>query len=298
MTAASRSVPDSRPSGGAGWIGARLDDKIFAQLGEFITARTGIRMPASKRLMMESRLRKRLRANGLNSFKAYLDFLFKSGEGEREQTHLLDALTTNKTDFFREPGHFDFLVDKALPELRQRWGLSRQNPLRIWSAGCSSGEEVYTLAMVCSEESDKKGAFSYELLGTDISTEILQKASRAVYTEDRVIPVPESMKKKYLLRSRDPSKGLVRIAPEMRRHASFGLLNLMDKEFRLPHQFHIIFCRNVMIYFDRPTQEALINRFCRHLVPGGWLFIGHSESMNGMSVPLDQIVPTVYKLRR
>ncbi|MBE0617407.1 MAG: methyltransferase domain-containing protein, partial [Proteobacteria bacterium] len=201
---------------------------------------------------------------------------------------------TNKTDFFREPQHFEYLVRAALPEL-VRTGAGLRRPVAVWSAGCSTGEEPYTLAMVLAEVAESLPGVRYLILATDISTAVLHKAQQAVYEEERILPVAAPLRKKYLLRSRDRTRSLVRVAPELRQHVRFRMLNFMDGSFGLRESMDVIFCRNVMIYFDRETQEALLNRFCRHLAPGGYVFLGHSETINGLQVPLTQVAPTIYR---
>jgi chemotaxis protein methyltransferase CheR len=209
---------------------------------------------------------------------------------EEELTPMIDQVTTNKTDFFREPAHFDYLARKALPELT----LSKKS-IVLWSAGCSTGEEPYTLAMVLNEFADGHRGCDFTILATDISTRVLEKARLAVYDEEAVSPVPPELKKKYLLRSKDRTRSLYRVRPELREHVRFRHLNLMDGDFGFREQMDIIFCRNVIIYFDKPTQERLLNGFCRHLSPHGYLFMGHSETLFGMDLPLVQVAPTVYR---
>ncbi len=268
-----------------------LSDQEFQQLASFIYKEVGIKMPPAKKTLLEARLQKRLRLLRLPSYTAYCDYLF-SPEGLAAELHqLIDVVTTNTTDFFREPKHFDLLRDTVLPSWIK--GPGRYKTLRIWSAGCSIGMEPYTLAMVLSEYQEANPEFRYSILATDISTQALEKARAAIYDEERVAPVPMFMKKKYLLRSKDRGKGLVRVSPELRRVVAFQRLNFMEA-FSFSEPMHIIFCRNVIIYFDRATQERLFQKFCANLHGGGHLFIGHSESITGMTLPLKQLAPTVY----
>ncbi|MEW6489199.1 MAG: protein-glutamate O-methyltransferase [Thermodesulfobacteriota bacterium] len=287
--------PGARPGGSEGWSRAALRGSEFRRLAEFVQGHCGIRMPEAKRVMVESRLRKRLRVLGLPSFRAYCDYVFGS-RGEGERVHLVDALTTNKTDFFREPQHFEYLVRAALPQLVREAGSGVRRPLAAWSAACSTGEEPYTLAMVLSEVAEGLPGFRFQVLATDISTRVLERARNAVYAEERVEPVPAPLRRKYLLRSRDRTQGLVRVAPELRSTVRFRHLNLLDADFGLREPQDVIFCRNVMIYFDRETQEGVLNRLCRHLAPGGYVFLGHSETINGLRVPLRPVAPTIYRL--
>lgn len=272
-----------------------LGDREFKRFSEFIEAHCGIRMPATKKTMLEARLQKRLRNLGMDSFRAYCDFLLSPEGIKNELVPMIDVVTTNKTDFFREPVHFDFLNKNILVKIGVS-GISRK--LRVWSAGCSSGEEPYTLAMILQDFAEKRYGFDFSILATDICTTVLEKAALGIYQIEDVDPVPLELKRKYLLKSRDRSKGMVRIAPELRRLVEFRRLNFMDDGFGISEPMDIIFCRNVIIYFDRQTQEKLLNKFCRHLAPGGYLFLGHSETLNGLDVPLIQVYSTVYKKKK
>lgn len=274
-----------------------LSDRDFRALSEFIHTEYGIKMPASKKIMLEARLQKRLRTLGMKSFTEYCEYLFSPEGTEHELVHMINAVTTNKTDFFREAAHFDYLCQKALPELITRHGSGVGEKLMVWSAGCSTGEEPYTLAMVMNEFAKEYPGlrFNYEILATDISARVLEKAKLGVYAHEKVEPVPIELRKKYLLRSRDRKQDMVRVAPELRAAVKFRRLNFMDEDFRLREPVDIIFCRNVVIYFDRPTQEKLLNQFYRCMVPGGYLFMGHSETLHGMNVPFVKEGAVVYR---
>jgi chemotaxis protein methyltransferase CheR len=270
-----------------------LSDTEFQKLSDFIYRNYGIKMPLSKKGMLQARLQNRLRETNLGSFKDYCDFVFSNKEGESEVVHMIDVVSTNKTDFFRESAHFDFMESTVLPEFLNS---SPDETMRIWSSACSSGEEVYTIEMVISEFLAGKKSFDYSVLGTDISTRILDRASNAIYNEERVADLSADLKKKYLLKSKNRENPSVRIIPELRNKAKFQRLNLMDEAYsQIPKNFDIVFCRNVLIYFDRPTQEKVINKLCAHLKPGGYFFLGHSESITGIDVPLKQIKPTIFK---
>lgn len=270
-----------------------LSGKDFSRLSSFIYEHCGIKMPPAKKTMLEARLQKRLRALSFNSFSDYCEYLFSSEGLRNELIMMVDLVTTNKTDFFREPDHFVYLVNSVLPEWMAKTGGRR--PFNVWSAGCSTGEEPYTLSMVLTEASASMDGFSYQIMATDISTRVLEKARKAVYDEDRIDPIPMLLRRKYLLRSKDRSNPLVRIVPELRSKVRFSRLNFMDGDFGFREQLDVIFCRNVIIYFDRKTQETLLNKFYGHLRPGGWIFMGHSETLNGLDVPLVQVHPTVYR---
>ena len=270
---------------------AKLSDKDFDRLSKFIYQQYGIKMPKAKHIMLQSRLQKRLRALQMPSFSDYVDYVF-SPAGEVEIISMMDVVSTNKTDFFRENQHFEFLMDTVLPELVE---INRQNFIKIWSAGCSSGEEPYTLSIVLSEYARKARGFDFQILGSDLSTIVLEKAVTAVYPEEKVDVIPLELKKKYLLKSKHRTNPTVRIVPELSSKTSFMRLNFMDEVYNAPQNFDIIFCRNVLIYFDRETQEKVINKLCRHLRQDGYFFLGHSESVTGINVPLKQIRPTVFK---
>ncbi len=264
----------------------------FSRLSGFIGTNYGIKLPLSKKTMLEGRLQKRLKALNICSFSDYCSYVF-SDEGQRlEPVHLIDVVTTNKTDFFREANHFDFLSGEVLPKyIKENTG----KPFRIWSAGCSTGEEPYTLAMVLSEFSEKYPGFDFDIFATDISSQALNAAATAVFTEEKVGPVPLAFKKKYLLKSRDSQKKTVRIVPELRTKVSFKRFNFIDGSIDYAQSFNVVFCRNVLIYFDRPTQEKVILKLCSRLEAGGFLFLGHSESISNMNLPLKQIQPTTFK---
>jgi len=271
----------------------KMTTEEFRKLSRFITEHAGIKMPEAKKVMLQSRLQKRLRYLNMNNFKEYVDYVFSEDGIHNELIHMLDVVSTNKTDFFREPVHFEFLEKNLLPEYINQFSSGR--PLKIWSAGCSSGEEVYTIAITLSEFRKDYPGLDYSILGTDISTDILRKAVNAIYKEEKINNVPIDLKKKYFLKSKDRSKKLVRVVPELRQKANYARMNLMDSSYDLKDTFDVIFCRNVLIYFNRDIQEAVINKLTRRLRSGGYFFIGHSESIMGMDVPLKQIKPTIFQ---
>ncbi|MDD3567867.1 MAG: methyltransferase domain-containing protein [Bacteroidales bacterium] len=272
---------------------AQLTQDEFDKLSRFIYKESGIKMPPVKKVMLQSRLQKRLRELNMTTFKEYIDFVFSKDGLNAEIIHMLDVVSTNKTDFFREPVHFDFLTSTVLPEfVQQRAGL---RTIKVWSAGCSSGEEPYTLAIVMADFAEKNPGFDYSIVGTDISTQILQKAVDAVYKEERVSIIPLETKRKYFLKSKDRTNPTVKVVADLRKRVRFGRLNFMDTYYDVPETFDAVFCRNVLIYFDRETQEKVINKLCDKLRPGGYFFLGHSESIMNMDVPLKQVKPTIFK---
>lgn len=277
---------------------ATLHDREFQRFSSLIYECVGIKMPPAKKTMLEARLQKRLKALAIPSFEKYGDYVLSPEGRASELVHLIDVVTTNKTDFFREPAHFEFLVKTAIPSILSTRGDLLREPLKIWSAGCSTGEEPYTLAMVLSEFAESRPDFRAAITASDICTQVLQTAKTAIYPEDRTDPIPLNLKKKYLLRSREKSKALVRIAPRLRSLVSFRRINFMDDDFGIAEKMDIIFCRNVVIYFDKPTQLILMRKFHRQLRPGGYLFIGHSETLSGLDVDFKPVASTVYRKER
>lgn len=271
----------------------QMDNESFQRLSSYVTREYGIKLPPSKRSMLESRLNKKVKSLGLSNYKQFVDYIFSDEGKQTELLSVIDLITTNKTDFFREPEHFKFLSSTFLPQWVEQCG---SKTLNIWSAGCSTGEEPYTLVMVLEEFKRKVPGFTYNILATDVSIRVLQAAYQGIYSADKVATVPLDVQRRYMLRSKkDP--GLFRIKPEYRRKISLKRINLMDDGYAVsPADFHIIFCRNVLIYFDKQTQEKLIRNFSSHLHPEGILFLGHSESMMGMNVPFKQLRPTVYQV--
>jgi chemotaxis protein methyltransferase CheR len=273
-------------------INNHLSDFDFNRLSSFISNNYGIKLPITKKVMLQARLQKRLADNNIASFKEYCDFVLSEKSTDSEIIHMIDVVSTNKTDFFRESTHFDFMKSDILPEfLQNRPG----ETLKVWSAASSSGEEAYTIAMVISDFKDNKLGFDYSILGTDVSSRIIEKAMLGVYSMERVSTISLNLKQKYLLRNKNPEKKDVLIVPELRKNTKFQRLNLMDDFYNVPKDFDVIFCRNVLIYFDRVTQEKVINKLCSHLKPNGYFFLGHSESIMGINVPLRQIKPTIFQ---
>ena len=270
-----------------------ISTRDYTRLCNLIYEEAGIRLGSDKKTMLEVRIKRRLKALELSSYGQYCDFLFGHQGLKEELVSLIDVVTTNKTDFFREPKHFNFLVETALPELTARDGGGR--PLLIWSAGCSSGEEPYTLAMVLSEYGLTHLGFRFRILATDISTEVLAKAEMGVYSNDVVGPVPAALKRKYLMGSRDQGSNRVRVVPELRRLVEFRRLNFMDADYGMTEKVDAIFCRNVIIYFDRQTQEKVLQRLSKHLVPRGYMFVGHAETLHDMDLPLTPVAPALYR---
>jgi chemotaxis protein methyltransferase CheR len=265
-----------------------LSARDFARLRELIYAETGICLSPEKKTMVEVRLKRRLRALNMTTYASYCTFIFGHRGMREELVFLINVITTNKTDFFRESSHFDFLTQRTLPELALNG-----RAFLVWSAGCSSGEEPYTLAMVLSEYAQAHPGFCFRIFATDISTAVLEKASLAVYSSECIAPVPLALKRKYFMRGRDSNR--VRVVPELRGLVEFRRLNLMEADYGLADRVDAIFCRNVLIYFDRATQESILRKLVHNLAPSGYLFVGHSETLHDMDLPVVPVAPALYR---
>jgi chemotaxis protein methyltransferase CheR len=263
----------------------------FQRLSAFIHEHIGIKMPPSKKTMLEGRLRRRVRHCGLSTLNDYCEFLFAGEAAGDEIVQLFDAVTTNKTDFFREPSHFDFVVKTALPGFVSEG----RRDIRAWSAACSIGAEPYTLAMVLDAFCNSRRGMDYAILATDLCTEVLEQALAGIYPKAMIDPVPEAMRRRYVRVARDPEREVVRIAPALRAKLSFQRLNLMDARYPAPRDLDLLFCRNILIYFDKPTQAAVLQRLAQHLRPGGYLFLGHSETIVGVDLPVRTVAGTVFQ---
>jgi chemotaxis protein methyltransferase CheR len=268
----------------------RLSAKNFKALAELITSYSGIKMPESKRTMLEGRLRRRMRTFGIATLDDYCGYLFDEGGLDTEMVDLIDAVTTNKTEFFREPTHFDFLTTRGLPAIAKTG-----RPIKVWSAACSMGAEPYTLAMLLEENRRLHRGKDYFILCTDLCTQVLAQAVSGIFPESMIEPVEMDLRHRYVMRARNPGKGTVRISPALRAKLAFARLNLMDEAYPVDADFDVIFCRNILIYFDKPTQAKVLSRLCDHLRPGGYLFLGHSESIVGIDLPVKQIANTIFQ---
>ena len=265
-------------------------------MSEFIRGYCGIKMGSPKKILLESRLQKRLRMLGITTFREYCEFLFHSPRGAGELVNMIDAVTTNKTGFFREPVHFSFLAESILPVFMTSTENSTDRLFTVWSAGCATGEEPYTLSMVLTEFAARCPSFRFTVTGSDISTKAIDKARLGIYDQSQVSMIAPDLLRKYFMRCKDKSSGTVRIVQELRHQVYFYHQNLMDAS-GMPRDGSLdaIFCRNVIIYFERSIQHLLLRRFCRSLKSGGYLFLGHSETTNGFDLPLVRIASTIYK---
>ena len=264
-----------------------LSDRDFKRISDLVYGLCRINLHDGKKALVQARLNKRLRQLGIRSYPEYLEMV-EADETGRELTHMIDTLTTNLTYFFREADHFDHLRDEVLNKVDPR----TDQRLRIWSAGCSSGEEAYTLAMVAREAVPEIDRMDALILGTDISTRVLAVARQGAYSEARFKDTPPDMRRKYF--EKDPGQpGFFRARQELLKLIRFRKLNLMDS-WPMKQPFDVIFCRNVMIYFDKKTQNELVQRFFDALRPGGVFMVGHSESLTGIAHRFRYVRPTVY----
>lgn len=277
-------------------IDDHLDPADFSRIAALISTEVGIKLPPAKLLMVEGRLRRRVRELGLPGFDAYCTYLFRDDGLKDERPHLINAVTTNKTDFFREPEHFTLLEHKMVPALLAARRGERNPLLKIWSAASSTGAEAFTLAMVLADLMAARHDFRFAVLGTDVSTAVLAAGRRAVYPAEMIAPVPAEKQSRYVMHARRPGlRPEVRMAPELRRVVRFAYLNLMAQSYPFDHDVDVVFLRNVLIYFEKPDQEAVIGRLIDHLRPGGYLVLGHSESMVGTSITMRQVAPAVFQ---
>ncbi|GAN79091.1 CheR family methyltransferase [Acidocella aminolytica] len=269
----------------------RFSARNFERLAALIHRYSGIKMPQGKRTMLAGRLRSRLVALELDSLDDYCGYIFENRGIANELVHLINAVSTNKTDFFREPVHFDFLRETFLPALV----LAGRRAVKIWSAAASIGAEAYTIAMVLEDFRRKNHGPDYSILGTDISTEALEIAVAGQFSKAMIDPVPPEMRSRYILQSRDQTLAMARIIPQLRAKVAWARLNLMESRYPVDRDMDCIFCRNILIYFDKSTQNNVLKRLCDHLRPGGYLILGHSESGAGAELPLVSVRSTIFR---
>jgi chemotaxis protein methyltransferase CheR len=273
----------------------QLTSDQFEKFSSFISQYYGIKMPEVKKTTLQCRLQRRLKKLQIDNFDDYMEYVFSKEGQKNELVHMMNEVSTNKTDFYREIDHFNQLSQHILSELTA--DLKSGGSLSIWSAGCSSGEEAYTIAFTMEEFIETHCAIDYKIYGTDISTKVIKQATDAIYQAEKVEVVPQEIKKKYLLRNKNREIFTVRVKPNIREKVSFSRLNFMDNHYNVPRDMDIIFCRNVLIYFDAITQKSVLQKMISKLKKGGYLFIGHSESLTNMDLPLDRIKPTIFKKR-
>lgn len=265
--------------------------ELFRRL---VYAQSGINLGEQKAQLVKTRLGKLVRSGGFESFRAYYQYVQRDSTGE-ELSKLLDAISTNTTHLFREMRHFKLLGGLIGGWVRDSSWRARNDTLRIWSAGCSSGEEPYSIAMVAHSALSTCQTVGLRILATDLSVQVLSKARLGIFEGHRLGTVPADFKRRYLKRVRKDDGQWHQVVPELRQLITFSRFNLMTEAFPFKRGFHVIFCRNVMIYFDRATQQKLVKKFAEQLLPGGYLLIGHSESLNSFQQPLTYVEPTVYR---
>lgn len=266
-----------------------ITKKEFNQLATYIKTYYGIYLKEEKQALLVGRLQNTLIENGFHDFSEYYDYIISDKTGVAVTT-LINCITTNHTFFMREEDHFKYFIDKALPAITKR---AKDKDLRIWSAGCSSGEEPYTLSMIIDEYFGKEKLFwDAKILATDISSKVLEKARKGVYSNEKIATLPTNWKLSYFC---NYDKDNCMIRDQFRNEVIFRKFNLMDKTFPFKRKFHVIFCRNVMIYFDEQTKRELIDKFYDSLEYGGYLFIGHSESLDRNQTRFQYVMPSVYR---
>jgi len=268
-----------------------LTDEDFENLRSLIYKTCGIHLRDAKRELVRARLSKRLRVIGIESFREYYQFLIREGS-KAEMVQLMDAISTNLTSFFRESTHFDYLTKKGFPEIFA--GPKSSLRVRLWSAGCSTGEEPYSLTITLLKYLRNPAGMDIKILGTDISTRVLKGATNGVYSEDSVAKIPKSDRKQFFDKFKRREHYYFRVKNSVKDIITFRRLNLMEP-FPFKEVFDLILCRNVMIYFDRSHQESLVNQFHDCIKPGGFFMIGHSESLTGIHHPFEYIMPTIYR---
>jgi len=275
---------------------APLTEAEFGRFQEIILAQAGIHLNESKRALVESRLARRLRNLDFRTYGDYLRFLAKQPAASAEHQELINCITTNKTDFFRENHHFVFLKDRVIPEAQARAAAGETKQLRIWSAACSTGEEAYSIAITVREAFSSDRSWDIRILASDIDTHVLAAGEAGVFEPERLRGLPEALKRRYFLRRRDD--GALMAKDELKNMIRFRRINFVDPAWPIRATFDVIFCRNVIIYFNRPTQERLFERLVQYLKPTGYLLVGHSENLHWMSTLLAPVQNTVYQVRK
>ena len=270
-----------------------ISDELFLQLGKMITERFGIKLPLEKKIMFQARLQRHLRDLNIHSFEEYAELLTNNQGESAELDILADYISTNKTEFFRNNYHFDFISKHILPELMTQ--NLRQTDLKLWSAGCSSGQEAYSMGITLEEFMRMKGVrFDYSILATDISGRMLKAAKEAIYPTSHVVEIPLDLKHRYFLKSKSLKEQQVRVVKDIREKVRVAYMNLMDTTYPFNKQFDIVFLRNTLIYFSPQVQLKVLTKVIESLKPGGYLFIGHSESLINMHLPIKSIAPSAY----
>jgi chemotaxis protein methyltransferase CheR len=273
-----------------------LSDLDFSRYRRLIYEKSAIHLGPAKKALLEARLGRRLKELGMESFSAYYDYVAADKSGE-ELSRLLDRVSTNETRFFREPRQFEFLERRILPQwMTQANSGARARRIRAWSAGCSTGDEPYSLAMLLLDHFPMSGAWRLEIIGTDLSRRAIHAAEKAIWPVARAKEIPQRYLKQFMLEGIGSQEGSMKAGPEIRSIVRFQALNLNDEHYGITAPFDLIFCRNVMIYFDAAARARILDRLLDLLAPEGYLFVGHAESLSGLSNRIRHIVPTVYAL--
>jgi chemotaxis protein methyltransferase CheR len=270
----------------------QLAEEDFHFLCRLIYEQSRIRLGPDKKVLVATRLAKRLRQLQLGSYGEYCDLL-RSPAGEEELQYLIDRISTNHTHFFREMKHFDFLREKIYPAAREKSGVN-DTPFRVWSAASSTGEEPYSIAIHLAEHLASADAGTWQIEASDISTRVLEIAKRGIYDTDKLAGVSPELLRRHFQKGVHERQGQFRVKDVLRQRIRFHHLNLLQPPYPFTQLFHVIWCRNVMIYFDRPTQEALVGHLAERLMPGGYLMVGHSESLSAIKHPLRLVQPAIY----
>lgn len=289
-----RKTTNATQAGTATGDGCSLTPEDYERFRRLIYEQSGINLGDQKQQLVRARLGKRLRSGNFASYRAYYEHVKRDKSGA-ELCSLIDAISTNTTHLFREQQHFEFLAQTLRGWLDDSAQRGRAGGFRFWSAGCSSGEEPHSIAMTVDDVLSARRAVDWRLLATDISTSMLERAQAGVYEAHRLGTVPDQYRRRYFVRAGGKDATLLCVKPELQARITFARFNLMQERFPFRQGFDFIFCRNVMIYFDRPTQTALVDRYTTHLRPGGYLVIGHSESLNNLQHSLRYVRPTIYQ---
>lgn len=272
----------------------KLSDREYGLISQIVYDKFGINLGEQKRALIVGRLNKVLHQNGFSTFEEYYNYLIKEQSGEALKT-LVDRISTNHTFFWRENDHFDYLVKTVLPEISAATKNIKNRSLKIWCSGCSSGEEPYTLAMLLREYYGHSiSSWDTGILATDISSQALDKAIKGVYLDENVSKLPAHLRNAYF---KNIGNDQLEVLPQLKSMIMYRRLNLIADNYPFKNKFNMIFCRNVMIYFDKPTREALLARYSRYMVDGGYLFIGHSESLGRVAHDFVYVKPAVYRKR-
>lgn len=270
----------------------KLDQADFERIATYMASATGIKLTHSKKIMVESRLRRRVRATGMSSLAEYVDTVFRQAAFDDEILNLINVITTNKTDFFREPSHFEFIAQRILPEIAASGRTGK-----FWSAASSTGAEPYTLAMVLADFALSNPAFNFKISASDISTDVLEVARRAVYPTEMMSPVPPQFLSRYVMLPNNPNRQEVRMTPEIRALVQFSRINLVERRYPVDHDMDVILCRNLLIYFDKETQFQVVERLLSCLRPNGYLILGHSDSIASLDLPVRPLGGSIFRRR-